>query len=114
MSDAALNVALAVFMGLCSTVFWFWTRQQVELRKDYDRQFTDLKRRIGNCEDTSKVVIQLHSGSQEIERRVGVVDRRLDHQAQRSSDHADKIMVKMNDVDHRLVMVEARLSRLSP
>lgn len=114
MNDTALNVALAVFMGLCSTVFWFWTRHQASLRKDYDRQFAEHARRLSECESTSKVVIELHRGSEEIERRVGAVDRRLDHAGQKSSDQADRVMTKLNDMDHRLVVLETRLARMSP
>lgn len=113
MSDTALNVALAVFMGLCSTVFWFWTRHQASLRKDYERQFEEHGRRLTECERTSRVVIELHRGSEEIERRVGAVDRRLEHAGQKSSDHADKVMTKMADLDHRLVVIETRLARMS-
>lgn len=114
MSDTVLNVALAVFMGLCSTVFWFWTRQQTALRKDYDRQLEEHRLRITECERTSRVVIELHRGSQEIERRVGAVDRRLDVAGQKSSDQADKVTEKVNTIDHRLTVLETRLARMSP
>lgn len=42
------------------------------------------------------------------------IHSRLDQAGQKSSDEANRVMVKINDLDHRLVRVETRLTRLSP
>ena len=39
---------------------------------------------------------------------------RLDRAGQKSSDLADMVTVKINDIDHRVTILETRLTRMSP
>lgn len=47
------------------------------------------------------------------DQRLDAIEHRQNRAGQKASDEADRVTVKVADLDHRLVVVEARLEQLS-
>ena len=104
--------ALRVVMVVVSIGVFAWGRSQKQSDDLLEAKTTDLRRQLseGFHAQDKTLLLQLQVRDQQLL----AIHGRLDAAGQKASDVADKVQAKMTDLDHRLVVVEARLSRLSP
>ena len=99
-------------MILVSIGVFLWGRSQKQSDELLNEKTTALRREIidGAVAHEKMILLQLAVRDQQLL----AIHSRLDQAGEKASNEATRIMTKMNDIDHRLTVVETRLVRMSP
>ena len=104
--------ALRVVMILVSIGVFVWGRSQKQFDELLNEKITTLRALIvdGKIEHEKVILLQLAMRDQQLL----TLHKRFDQAGQKASDEANHVVVKIADLDHRLLVLETRLTRLSP
>ena len=107
-----IDWALRVVMVVVSIGVFAWGRSQKQSDDLLAEKTADLRRHLrdGFLAQDKTLLLQLQVRDQQLL----AIHGRLDAAGQKASDVADKVQAKMTDLDHRLVVLESRLARMSP
>ena len=77
-TEHLFHVVLSIVMGLASTVFWFWARDQATFRTEVERRFHDAGKETSKLASTIQGLVGLEVSAKVQEEQIAEIRRRLE------------------------------------